>query len=74
MNNMEYSELSIKSKDEIIKLFKTREEGLSKKEVEERLEEYGENIATNKKKKTPLYFILEQNILLNQNQAVFYYF
>ena len=54
-----YEELSKKSKEEILDLFQTNEEGLSKIEARSRLEEYGENIATNRKKKTPLYFIIE---------------
>lgn len=56
---LDYQELSKKSKEEIMSLFNTGEEGLSKEEVKERLEKYGENIATNKKKKTPLFFIIE---------------
>ena len=56
---LEYQELSKKTKEEIMNLFKTREEGLTNEEIKERLEEYGENIATNKKKKTPLFFIIE---------------
>ena len=40
-------------------LFKTNREGLNEKEVSNRLEEYGRNVATNIKKKTPLYFIIE---------------
>ncbi len=56
---LDYKELSSKSKEEIFKLYNSSPEGLSKKEVAKRLEEYGENIAVNSKKKTPLYFILE---------------
>ena len=58
-NNMDYKELSNKPKEAIIKLFKTSEQGLTKSEAFRRLEQYGENIATNRKKKTPLYFIIE---------------
>ncbi len=54
-----YQELSSKSKEEIMELFKTNENGLSKDQVRKRLEKYGENIATNHKKKTPLFFIIE---------------
>ena len=57
--NLEYKELSNKSVDEIMTLFETSEQGLSNSEVYKRLEEYGENIATKKNKKTPLYFIIE---------------
>ena len=58
-NNLDYKELSSKNKEEIMELFKTSEEGLNKGSIHHRLEEYGENIATNRKKKTPLYFIIE---------------
>ena len=58
-NDLEYKELSSKSKEEIMELFKTNEDGLNKNVYHHRLEEYGENIATNKKKKTPMFFILE---------------
>ena len=56
---LDYFELSKKSKDEIFKLYDTNENGLNKEIADARLEEYGENIATNRKKKTPLYFIVE---------------
>ena len=56
---LNYKDLSNKSKEEIMDLFKTNEEGLNKNEITKRLEEYGENIATNRKKKTPLFFIIE---------------
>ncbi len=58
-NNIEYKEISKKSKEEIFSLFKTEEDGLNKNEVSKRLTEYGENIATNRKKKTALFFIFE---------------
>ena len=58
-NNLDYKNLSSKSKEEIMALFKTSEKGLSEEEASKRLQEYGENIATNRKKKTPLYFIIE---------------
>ena len=48
-----------KGKEEVLKLYKTTENGLSNEEVNKRLEEYGENIATNRKKKTAFHFILE---------------
>ena len=56
---LDYKNLSSKNKEEIMDLFQTNEEGLNKYEVESRLEEYGENIANNRKKKTPLFFIFE---------------
>ena len=56
---LNYEEISKKSKEEIMQLYNSNEDGLSKDEVNKRLEEYGENIATNRKKKTPLYFIIE---------------
>jgi len=54
-----YKDLSSKEKEVIMKLFKTDDDGLNKNEAYKRLEEYGENIATNRKKKTPFYFIFE---------------
>ena len=58
-NDLEYKELSSKSKEEIMELFKTNEDGLNINAFHHRLEQYGENIATNRKKKTPLYFMFE---------------
>ncbi len=58
-NNLEYKEISNKSKEEVFSLFKTEEDGLNKNEVSKRLSEYGENVATNRKKKTALFFIFE---------------
>ena len=58
-NNLDYETISKMDKEGILRVYKTREEGLSKEEAQKRLEEYGENIAMNVKKKTPLYFILE---------------
>ena len=58
-NNLDYKELSEMNKEEVLSLFKTKEEGLSSSEVSKRIGLYGENIPTNKKKKTPLYFIFE---------------
>ncbi len=57
--NLSYKELSTKNEEEIMELFQTSKNGLSNQEAKERLEEYGENIATNRKKKTPLFFIVE---------------
>ena len=47
-SNLDYKELANKDKEEVLKLYKTTENGLSKEEVNKRLEEYGENIATNR--------------------------
>ena len=58
-NNLDYETISKMDKEGVLKIFNTNEEGLSKEEAEKRLEEYGENIATNVKKKTPLFFIWE---------------
>ena len=58
-NNIDYETISKMDKEGVLKIFNTKEEGLSNEEVERRLSEYGENIATNYKKKTPLYFIWE---------------
>ena len=59
MKNYDYKELVNMSIEELLDLYKTKKEGLSEKVAKRRLEEYGENIATNNKKKTPLYFIFE---------------
>ncbi len=56
---LNYVELSKKSKEEIMALFKTNENGLNKEVAGQRLVEYGENIATNRKKKTPFFFLVE---------------
>ena len=58
-NNMDYKDISSKSKEEVMELFKTNEHGLNNNKVSDRLERYGENIATNRKKKTPIFFIVE---------------
>ena len=57
--DLDYIELSKKTKEEIMQLYKTSDNGLNKEIADARLEEFGENIATNSKKKTPLYFIIE---------------
>ncbi len=56
---MKYNQISEKSNDEILKILKTSEEGLNQNEVEKRIEENGLNIATNVKKKGPLYFLIQ---------------
>ena len=58
-NNMDYKDISSKSKEEVMELFKTNEHGLNNNKVSDRLERYGENTATNRKKKTPIFFIVE---------------
>ena len=59
MKDLDYQELSKMSKDEILSFYKTREDGLTTKEIRKRLEEYGENIPKENDKKGILYFILE---------------
>ncbi len=56
---VDYKDISNKEKSEILDLFETRDTGLNEEEVEKRLDEYGDNVVNNKKKKTPLYFIFE---------------
>ena len=58
-HELNYKDLYMKNKEDIMTLFLTNEEGLDPYEVSSRLEEYGDNIANNRKKKTPLFFILE---------------
>ena len=58
-NNLDYKQISNMDKEQVLSLFKTNEQGLSNNEALKRLESYGENIATNNKKKTPLFFIVE---------------
>ena len=56
---MRYYEISEKNNDEIFKILKTKENGLSLTEAKNRLEKYGLNVATNVKKKTWLYFFID---------------
>ena len=58
-DKLTYQELSNKKTEEILSLFKTSTDGLTKEKAQERLEEYGENIATNRKKKTAFFFLFE---------------
>ena len=58
-SNLDYKEIASMNPEEVMALFKTNRDGLSEEEVSNRLEEYGKNVATNIKKKTPLYFIIE---------------
>ena len=58
-NNLDYIQISKMNKEKVLTLFKTNEQGLNENEVNERIKTFGENIATNSKKKTSLYFIIE---------------
>ena len=58
-NNMNYYDLSSKSKKEILSIYKTNEKGLSHEEVLNRLDKYGENNASIEKKKSIIYFIIQ---------------
>nr|WP_302599577.1 cation-translocating P-type ATPase [uncultured Cellulosilyticum sp.] len=49
-----------KEKNEVLDLMKSRKEGLSEKEVKERLSQYGENILSGKKHKSWIQVFLEQ--------------
>ena len=57
--DLDYVTLANKKQDEIIKLFNTQKEGLTRSEAEKRLENYGENIAVKSEKHNALYFIFE---------------
>ena len=59
MEDRNYYEYSKMTPTEVFHYFKTKREGLSKIEVKNRLEEYGENIPSENNKKSILYFILE---------------
>jgi len=49
-----------KTKEEIFRELKTSEKGLTKNEAEKRLKEYGLNIITKQKKKSPIFKFLKQ--------------
>ena len=55
---MKYFEISNKNKEEIYKILKTDDNGLSTKEANKRLEENGLNIVVENKKRGPIYFLL----------------
>ena len=57
--NKSYYELSKLTKEEIFKLFNTKETGLSSKESKKRLEENGKNIPSDTKERSILYFIIQ---------------
>ena len=58
-NDLSYYELSNMSNEDIFDKFKTNEQGLAKEEARKRISEYGENIASDNKKRGPLYFIID---------------
>ena len=57
--DLDYKFLSKQNKNQIERIFSTSEEGLKNDEIEDRLEQYGENIASNNDKKSPMFFIIE---------------
>ena len=56
---MNYFEFSKKNRDEILKILKTDDNGLSTEEAKKRVMRDGLNISTDVKKKSALYFILQ---------------
>ena len=55
-----YKEILSKSKEEVLKEYSTNiEKGLAKKEAEKRLEQDGENVVIQEKKRSWLYFFLK---------------
>ena len=56
---MNYYEFSKKNKNEIFKILKTDDDGLSNEEAKRRVLREGLNISTDTKKKSALYFILQ---------------
>ena len=77
-NELDYRQISNMNKEDVFTLFETGEQGLNNKESLKRLETYGENIATNRKKKTPLFFIFEalkdKKVLMLKGDALHSYF
>lgn len=55
---MKYFEVSTKNKDEIFKILKTEENGITSKEANKRLIENGLNIVSENKKRGPVYFLV----------------
>ena len=55
---MKYFEVSTKNKDEIFKILKTEENGITSKEANKRLIENGLNIVSENKKRGPVYFLI----------------
>ena len=58
-NDFSYYDLSNMTLDEVFSTYRTNREGLSKSEVLNRLELYGENVPSDNKKRGPLYFIID---------------
>ena len=58
-NELSYYELSNMTQEEIFKMYNTNKNGLGKNEVLERLHLYGENVASDNKKKGVLYFLID---------------
>ena len=58
-NDFNYYDLSNKTEEDIYLLYNTSKNGLDKEDVQNRLDIYGENIATENKKRSALYFILD---------------
>ena len=56
---MRYVEMSQKAKEEVFKLYKTNENGLNQKEINDRLQKNGKNIASENKKRGWLYFFIQ---------------
>ena len=59
MNNKTYYDLSRMTKDDIFKLYNTKESGLSSSISSKRLKDYGKNIPNDTKEKSALYFIIQ---------------
>ena len=58
-NELNYYELSNKTEEDICRMYNTSKNGLDKEDASNRLNIYGENIATDNKKRGPFYFIIE---------------
>lgn len=58
-NNLSYYELSNMNEENILKLYETSKNGLNESSVSNRLDEYGDNIPTDNRKKGPMYFIID---------------
>ncbi len=56
---MKYNQVSQKTKEEVLKIVKSKETGLSSSEAKKRLEKNGKNITTATKKRGWLYFLLQ---------------
>ena len=58
-NDLNYYNISNMKPEEILSLYRTSKDGLSKEEVEERLKEFDENIPVLNKKHGPFYFVVD---------------